>query len=58
MEIYVTLSCSYSGSDKAVEYVGTDREKAYLYSKTDAKKGWFVWVETWIDGKKIKSENI
>lgn len=58
MEIYVTLSCGYGGADTAILYVGTDKEKAYNCSKSDSCFHYYVWVETWQDGEKVKEEDV
>lgn len=58
MKVYVTLTCGYGRADTVVRYAGTDKEKAYSYSKSDSNIHYYVWVETWQNGKKIKEEDV
>lgn len=58
MEIYVTVTCSYGGADMSIQYVGTDKDKAYSITTSSPENHHFASVETWVDGKKIKDEDI
>jgi Tol biopolymer transport system component len=57
MDIYVVFLVNSEGNE-TIEYVGTDKNKAYNTWKTDEKKDVFVVVETWRNGEKTQTDNL